>query len=232
MSNRNFEDLSALADNELGADRGRFLIGRLADDDALVAAWRRWHLAGACLRGEVALLDDKLAQRVAAAIAKEPLLDASLGAGRSRPGSRTARFARNAAGLAIAASVAVVALMMAPRGLDQSGIAFDSMAARDSTPAPVLADSSPLVTPARIGRVAESGLTASDFAVPYRLDAQAVSSGARAPIRGSAGQSATPRGWLVMTPDGRVVAVPAWLSEEEAARLAQAARAGRPIQQP
>ncbi|MEO5596940.1 MAG: sigma-E factor negative regulatory protein, partial [Lysobacteraceae bacterium] len=44
------EQLSAMLDGELDADRQRFLIQRMQHDGALRERWERWQLASACLK--------------------------------------------------------------------------------------------------------------------------------------------------------------------------------------
>src|SRR3989338_5276656 len=90
------EKLSALVDNELDKLETRRLLTALAADEALRATWGRYHLIGATLRRE-SITPGEVAARVAA-----------------RPGkSSVARppLARIAGQLALAASVATVALV-------------------------------------------------------------------------------------------------------------------------
>jgi negative regulator of sigma E activity len=93
------EQLSALADGELGADEARFLLRRCDADRELVARWQRYHVARACLRREPGQLAgrgfaDRIAQRIDA----------------ESPPLRRARWWQAAAGAAIAASVGALAL--------------------------------------------------------------------------------------------------------------------------
>jgi hypothetical protein len=93
------EQLSALADGELGADETRFLLRRIDADPALAAAWQRTHLVRACLRRERGVLPDPgFADAVAARIRAEAA-PVALGGWR-----------RTALGGAIAAGVAALAL--------------------------------------------------------------------------------------------------------------------------
>jgi anti-sigma factor RsiW len=93
------EQLSALADGELGPDETRFLLRRLQAEPELAARWQRYHLARACLRHEPALLPDAA---FAAAVAAQLDLQQPPLVGRS--------WLRNAVGGALAAGVAALAL--------------------------------------------------------------------------------------------------------------------------
>jgi hypothetical protein len=95
------EQLSALADGELGPDETRFLLRRLQAEPELAACWQRFHLARACLRHEPALLPDAA---FAAAVAARLNAQQQPSVGRS--------WLRNAAGGAIAAGVAALALFV------------------------------------------------------------------------------------------------------------------------
>lgn len=97
------EQLSALADGELGADTRRFLIKRLADDAELKQVWSNYHRIGESLRGNTPP-DFDLSARVAAAIDAE-----SVPAGAAMHG-----FARWIGGGAVAAAVAMAAILSLP----------------------------------------------------------------------------------------------------------------------
>lgn len=119
----NRQQLSALMDGELSPDEARFLWRRLQHDESLAQSLSRWQLCGDILRGQVhAPAPEGFARAVAAAIANDR--DASAAA-RPAAGWRPARWGT---GLALAASVAVVALFVArqtpdvatPEGTSQS----------------------------------------------------------------------------------------------------------------
>ena len=94
------EQLSAYMDGELPEAEARFLLRRLEHDPALRAAWSRMQLASQCLRGQPCqVLDDGFAERVAQGIA----------------GSAPGRARRPLLRWAMAASVAALALLMAPK---------------------------------------------------------------------------------------------------------------------
>ena len=121
--------LSALMDGELAPDEARFLLRRLQHDGELADRWERWQLAGEVLRGRAGvLLPDGFAGRVGEAL---------------RAGEVPATPARRAPGLwrwgglaALAASVAVVALMV-PRPAPDAQVAGGTrIAASEAARAP------------------------------------------------------------------------------------------------
>lgn len=107
------ETLSALFDDALDAEAARFARRRLLHDADWQARIVRWQLAGDVLRGERSLpLPESFAARVAAAIAGEAgSTVASTTAARPRPPLRRWPWL---GGTALAASVALVALLVWP----------------------------------------------------------------------------------------------------------------------
>lgn len=103
------QQLSALMDGALPPDEARFLLRRLQHDSELAQCLDRWHMAGDALRGESqAIVSDGFAKRVAAMVASEPALRPA-----AVDASRTNRAGlRWASGVALAASVALVALFV------------------------------------------------------------------------------------------------------------------------
>ncbi|MBS7458609.1 sigma-E factor negative regulatory protein [Coralloluteibacterium stylophorae] len=100
------EQLSVLADGELGNDESRFLLRRMKREQALLRRWERWHIAGAALRRDPQrALPADFSARVMAAIeeANAPL---SVGRGRGR-GLR-----HWGVGAVLAASVAAAAVFV------------------------------------------------------------------------------------------------------------------------
>jgi sigma-E factor negative regulatory protein RseA len=100
--------LSALADGELNQHESDLLLRRLSRDHRLSSQWQRYHLIRACLQSEASLAiqpSGSLQQRVSQAISDEPVMVDSLTARVAR------RWLQPAAGAAIAASVAVVAVV-------------------------------------------------------------------------------------------------------------------------
>ncbi len=110
MTERIKEQLSAFLDGELPEPESALLVKRLERDDDLRGALSRYSLIGAVLRsdGDVPAAR-QVAARVSAAIAREP--SGRMAVARFRP----AAFARPLAGLAIAAGVAAVAVLMMQR---------------------------------------------------------------------------------------------------------------------
>lgn len=97
------EQLSALMDGELERDQTRFLLKRLESDDGLSLRWARYHVARQSLRRqEVVVLSDDFASRVMARLESETTVQHR----------HMAPWLRWGAGGAIAASVAVMALVL------------------------------------------------------------------------------------------------------------------------
>lgn len=113
-----FESLSSLLDGELAADESKFLLRRISSERELGETWGRWSLASVAMRRQTSLpMAADFADRVANAIAYEPALKPIAGRG-SRP------LLRWAGGLAVAASAALVALLVmspGPLGTGQDG---------------------------------------------------------------------------------------------------------------
>ena len=110
MTEQEQERLSALVDDELPRLEISAEIKRLSSQDARHATWGRYHLIGDVLRREVGpLVDPQMAARLHERIADEPVVLA--------PGAlkRPAHWLKPAAGVAIAASVAAMAVVIAPQ---------------------------------------------------------------------------------------------------------------------
>jgi sigma-E factor negative regulatory protein RseA len=104
MTKESLEHLSSLMDGELSRDTSLFMARRLSSDAELGRAWKRYHLIRDCLRqpgGGSAVFD--LSERMRAALDSEPERTHQAGGG--------PRWLRPATGLAIAASVAVMAIV-------------------------------------------------------------------------------------------------------------------------
>lgn len=101
------EKISALLDAEATGAERREVLGALAAERDLRHVWERYHLVGAVLRNEVSMtVTPRFADRVAARIAQEATVISPRWPARS--------VAKGAAGLALAASVAAIAVF----GLD------------------------------------------------------------------------------------------------------------------
>ena len=102
MTKESLEHLSSLMDGEMSRETGLFMARRLSSDDDLGQAWGRYHLIRDCLRrsGTQASFVD-ISARVRLALDSEP---------EQQPTGRKAAWFRPAAGMAIAASVALLAI--------------------------------------------------------------------------------------------------------------------------
>jgi len=118
------EQISALVDGELQESECRLLLARMQRDPALRVTWERYQLAGEVLRNQAGrLYDPRFSQRVMAAIeAGEPFTDRGPAA-RTLPG-----WARTAASMAVAASVAVAAVLLLQPGEAPEGSSADALA--------------------------------------------------------------------------------------------------------
>jgi len=110
MTERIKEQLSAFLDGELPDSESALLVKRLERDDDLRGALSRYSLIGAVLRadGDVPAAR-QVAARVSAAIAREP--SGRMAVARFQPSA----LARPLAGLAVAAGVAAVAVLLMQR---------------------------------------------------------------------------------------------------------------------
>jgi sigma-E factor negative regulatory protein RseA len=113
MSKETREHLSALVDGEISPDTGRFLVRRLGSDVKLRATWARYHLVRDCLRhqeGEIA--HDDLCARISQVIENEQVEI------HKTPVYR--RWLKPVGGMAIAASVALMAISTVGPGMPGS----------------------------------------------------------------------------------------------------------------
>lgn len=117
------EQLSALVDGALSARDSDQLLAALSADEDLRTRWRRYHLIGDALRGEP--VGRNVADRVRAAVAAEPTALAP----RRVHARAMPRWLVPAAGLAAAASVGALTVLLVPRGQDGGGLAAPQTAA-------------------------------------------------------------------------------------------------------
>jgi sigma-E factor negative regulatory protein RseA len=104
MSKETREHLSSLMDGEISREASRFLVRRLGSDEELCSTWARYHVVRDCLRDqEGGFSSEDLCARVNQALENDRTHTA-----RSGPATR---WLRPVAGMAIAASVALVAVM-------------------------------------------------------------------------------------------------------------------------
>jgi negative regulator of sigma E activity len=128
MREHHRQQLSALLDGELPPEEARFLLRRLEHDDDLKGAWERWQHAGDVLRGRAATpVSVAFAARVADALAREPKVSS---------GATGHRWLRWGSGAALAASVAVVALLLARHAPDEGAAVPRDPVATTTTPSP------------------------------------------------------------------------------------------------
>jgi sigma-E factor negative regulatory protein RseA len=110
MTTESHEHLSSLMDGEISRETGRFLVRRLGADEELCATWARYHLVRDCLRhGGGRFAGEGLSSRVRRALERESLPAA--------PRGKFPAWLKPIAGLAVAASVALAAIVaVAPGG--------------------------------------------------------------------------------------------------------------------
>ncbi|MES9939118.1 MAG: sigma-E factor negative regulatory protein [Candidatus Thiodiazotropha sp. 6PLUC1] len=117
MTDQEYERLSALVDNEIAEDDIPLEIKKLSNSQANRDLWSRYHLIGDSMRGETgSLYDSKLAQAISKKIEEEPVVLAP--GAIKRPGHLKKR---TYTGLAVAASLAAVAVVMAPQMINPVG---------------------------------------------------------------------------------------------------------------
>ena len=117
MSKESLEHLSSLMDGELSRETSLFMTRRLSTDEALCATWERYHLIRDCIRqpGSKQLVTG-LYTRVSASLEAEDTP--------AVPRWTKNRWLKPVSGLAIAASVAVMAIVVTapqPNGLPAAG---------------------------------------------------------------------------------------------------------------
>jgi len=105
MSKESLEHLSSLMDGEISRDAGLFLTRRLSSDDEMCETWERYHLIRDCIRqpGSKQFVSG-LSMRLNASLDAEEMPSVSPW--------RNRRWLKPVSGLAIAASVAMVAIVV------------------------------------------------------------------------------------------------------------------------
>jgi len=99
------EQISALADNELPTGEHELLVRRFALERYLSICWERYHLIGESMRKALPQIDTRgFAERTMA------VLEHEVAVAKKHDGKSIGYFSKNAAGLAVAACVAVVAI--------------------------------------------------------------------------------------------------------------------------
>lgn len=124
------EQLSQLMDGEIDGEPGRFLLRRLEASGELRSTWARYHLIRDCMRfQDRAFADDELSARVRRAI------DGHEEAGASATVASGGRsWFRPAAGFAVAAAVAMMAVVAVAPNLPNGAPATETAALEASTP--------------------------------------------------------------------------------------------------
>ena len=129
MSNSRGEWISALLDGELDPQRSdRIVSGLLDGDPDELAQFGRYRLIGDVMRGESAVYAGAVANEVHQALRNEPVVLA--------PSRRVPRWLRPVAGLAVAASVASAAVIVAPKFLSSGGEAGQRVQLAADLPVP------------------------------------------------------------------------------------------------
>jgi sigma-E factor negative regulatory protein RseA len=127
MNTESREHISCLMDGEVSRETGRFLVRRLGADDELCATWARYHLVRDCLRHqEGGLASENLAARIRHAIERESLP--------ANPRKAVRAWLRPAVGMAIAASVALMAVVAVGPGSQSVSPAGGDLAGRVEAP--------------------------------------------------------------------------------------------------
>jgi len=176
--------LSALFDNELSPEQAELVIRRALKDPAMRTSWGRYALIGACLRGEPLAGRSRPESDVAARVRIRLAVEGSRTPGRgeasgaSSPGARTTMLWRGALGMAIAASVAAVSLMLvrvqAPGAMVAASAPVQAQASPVASPiAPVAAPTSPTLV-ARASAPPSYTTPVDNSPVGQRLDAPLV----------------------------------------------------------
>jgi sigma-E factor negative regulatory protein RseA len=133
----NNENLSALVDGETNDLERARMLSAMRSDPALAATWERYHLIGMAVRQELAATGTaNVADRVASALAGEPV-----------PARVWGRAAKIASGMAIAASVAGLALF----NLGQFTSPTPTLTAQAGKPAATLGTDRSATTPPALG---------------------------------------------------------------------------------
>ncbi len=129
MSKESLEHLSSLMDGEFSRETGLFLTRRLSSDDSLCECWERYHLIRDCIRQPGSKV-------VVTGLSVK--LSASLDPGDAPQNSVSVagRWLRPVTGLAIAASVALMAIMLTapPAGTVTDAATETSLAASVNQP--------------------------------------------------------------------------------------------------
>lgn len=131
MSERLREQMSAFMDGEAIPESS---LGQLLDSPEMKASWSRYHLARDAMQNELRLPAFNLAERISAAIEAEPTVLAP----KPKKTFVLPAIFKQAASLAVAASVTAVVIVGAQHYQGQSGeMAVPTLAEQSTAPAPV-----------------------------------------------------------------------------------------------
>ena len=147
MTNQLHQQVSAFVDNELPEEECSLFVRRLCNDDGLKAAVNRFALIGDVMRGELLAADTQVSEHIRAAIAADSFEADSLKEGASALNSGKASWLRPVSGLAVAATVAAVAVLSL-----QQGDGDDTTELPSSTVAEVNGDDSGSLVPFNLPR--------------------------------------------------------------------------------
>ena len=120
MNVKQTELTSALLDGELDPDNQQRVISTMLDmGQQELERFGRYRLIGDVIRGESSVLATSVVEKVHEALIDEPVVLA--------PRRRPKRWLRPVAGLAVAASVATAAVLVAPQLMTQTGVDAESV---------------------------------------------------------------------------------------------------------
>jgi len=153
MNTESREHISCLMDGEISRETGRFLVRRLGADEELCATWARYHLVRDCLRHQDGrLVRDDLSGRIRKALEAESV---QIRRRRTAPG-----WLKPVAGLAIAASVALMAIVAV--GPDSATEALPGANLTERAEAPSFVSPQSLTSPPMSQQASFSGASAGD----------------------------------------------------------------------
>ncbi len=127
MSNKLSEQVSALMDDECTEHELKLAVRQLARDTTLASKWERYHLISDVLKGDTpTVFNADFAQRM------RKLVDAEQPLATTHPPRQSRSWRRPALGLAVAASVAAMAVLVVQPLIDQTPA--DNLIAQQAEP--------------------------------------------------------------------------------------------------
>ena len=152
MTTESKEHLSSLMDGEVTQETGRFLVRRLGADADLRDTWARYHLIRDCLQDQQSqYVQVELSQRVHRALSEDHSPAAEKRSTSTNPATnrRTNYWFKPVAGLAVAASVALVAVVTVTGG-NQAELVPPPTVASESFTSPNIVAATPRSTPVNL----------------------------------------------------------------------------------